>query len=124
MDTLKKIVWLGNSLENLQNFPEDVKDIVGYALPKAQKGLTPKNTKPLTGIKPTVMEIVVPYDSNAYRAVYTTKIGEVIYVLHCFQKKSKHGVKTPPKDLDLIKQRLKVAEEDHKINYQTKKRGE
>lgn len=109
MDTLKKIVWLGNSLENLQNFPEDVKDIVGYALHKSQDGLTPKNTKPLTGIKPTVMEIVVPYDGNAYRAVCTTKIGEVIYVLHCFQKNSTQGIKTPKPDIDLIEKRLKDA---------------
>lgn len=109
MDILKKIIWLGDSRETLCGFPEDVKDIVGYALHKVQEGLFPKNAKPLTGFKPAVTEIVTPYDKNAYRTVYTTKIGETLYVLHCFQKKSTQGIKTPKHEIDLIQQRLKEA---------------
>lgn len=109
MDLLKKIIWMGDSQKNLRDFPEDVKDIVGYALHKVQEGLFPKNAKPLSGFKPAVMEIVTAYDGNAYRAVYTTKIGETIYVLHYFQKKSTQGIKTPKHEIDLIQQRLKEA---------------
>lgn len=109
MDILKKIIWLGDSQKNLRDFPEDVNDIVGYALHKVQEGLIPKNVKALTGFKPAVMEIVTAYDANAYRTVYTTKIGDVVYVLHCFQKKSTQGIKTPKHEINLVQQRLKEA---------------
>ena len=56
------------------------------------------------------MEIVCNYDTNTFRAVYTVKIGDLVYILHCFQKKSKHGIKTPKQEIDLIKQRLREAE--------------
>jgi len=65
-----------------------------------------------------VLEIIENFDGDTYRAVYTVKFQKVVYVLHCFQKKSKHGIKTPQHDIDLIKQRLKIAEEDYKANYQ------
>ena len=68
-----------------------------------------------------VLEITENFTGGTYRAVYTVRFQKVIYVLHCFQKKSKHGIKTPRQDFDLIKQRLKVAEEDYTTNY---KRGE
>ena len=71
-----------------------------------------------------MLEIIEDSRGDTYRAVCTVKFDEVVYVLHCFQKKSKHGIETPPRDLDLIKQRLKTAEEDYKTNYQTNKRGE
>ena len=100
MDIPKKLVWLGISLDDLKDFPEEVKDAVGYALHKVQEGLTPRNVKHLTGFKPAVMEIVSSYDTNTYRAVYTTKIGGIVYVLHCF---------APKQDIDLIEQRLKEA---------------
>lgn len=63
------------------------------------------------------MEIIENFSSGTYRAVYTVRFEKVIYVLHCFQKKSRHGIKTPKQDMDLIKQRLKLAEEDYKANY-------
>ena len=71
----------------------------------------------MKGLKPTVMEIVSDYDTNTYRTVYTVKIGAVVYVLHCFQKKSKSGIKTPKKDIDLINRRLKAVEEDYAAKY-------
>lgn len=109
MNTLKKVVWLGDSLKKLQQFPEEIKDSVGYALYKAQEGLVPKNAKPLKGIKPATLEILSTNDTGTYRAVYTVKVSDVIYVLHCFQKKSKQGIKTPKKEIDLIKRRLQEA---------------
>ena len=110
MKTVKKAIWLGDSLKVLKNFPEDVQDSIGYSLHKAQEGILPRNAKTLKGFKPTVMEIVSDYKANTYHAVYTVKLSDVVYVLHCFQKKSKKGIKTPKQELDLIKQRLREAE--------------
>lgn len=115
MDTMKNIRWVGDSLKSLKEFPGEVMDIVGYALHKVQTGEIPKNVKPLKGFKPTVMEIVADYNTNTYRAMYTVKIGELVYVLHCFQKKSKQGIKTPKQEVELIRNRLREAEEIDKI---------
>lgn len=106
---MKEVVWVGSSLEDLCKFPEDVQDEIGYALYQAQLGFKAKNAKPLTGIESGVMEIVSDFDKNTYRAVYATKIGDVIYVLHSFQKKSTKGISTQKKDIHLIEQRLKEA---------------
>lgn len=99
------------SLEVISEFPEEVKDEIGYALYEAQLGKKSNKAKPLTGIGSGIMEIVSDFDKNTYRSVYTVKIGEVIYVLHCFQKKSKQGIATPKQEIDLIKQRLKDAKQ-------------
>lgn len=106
---MKEVVWMGSSLEDLCEFPEDVQDEIGYALYQAELGLKAKNAKPLTGIDSGIMEIVSDHDKNTFRAVYATKIGEVIYVLHGFQKKSTKGISTPKKDINLIEHRLKDA---------------
>lgn len=111
MEVEKKIVWVGDSLKHLRELPEQLKDSIGYSLHKVQMGLTPKNAKPLKGIKPAVMEIVSDHNTDTYRTVYTIKIASVVYVLHCFKKKSKQGIKTPKFELDLIKQRLLEAQE-------------
>jgi len=110
---VNKIIWLGDSLKNLKSFPEKVKDEFGYNLHKVQTGLIPNNAKLMKGFKLSVMEITCNFDTNTYRTMYTTKIGNEIYVLHCFQKKSKKGIETPKHEIDLIKQRLNDAE---KIN--------
>lgn len=114
MKTLKKLIWIGDSLKKLKEFPEEVKDSIGYSLHKVQEGVVPKNAKPLKGLKPAVMEIVSNYDTNTYRAVYTVKIGDIAYVLHCFQKKSNQGIKTPKREMGLIRQRLQEAEAIYK----------
>ncbi len=120
---MKILSFIGSSKKDIQEFPEDVKDDVGYALFQVQLGETPASAKPLKGLGPGLLEIIEDSREGTYRAVYTVKFEEVVYVLHCFQKKSKHGIKTPAQDLDLIKRRLKIAEEDHRANYETKKRG-
>ena len=106
---------MGSSRKDLKEFPEQVQDMVGHALFTIQCGKKPREAKPLNGFGSGVLEIVSNYDSNTYRAVYTVRLTEGIYVLHCFQKKSKHGIKTPQKETDLIKQRLNQAiEQDRK----------
>ena len=106
---LRPLVWMGDALDNIRLFPQEVRTAVGYALQLVQAGETPASAKPFKGVASAVYEIVKRYDTDTYRAVYTVKIGEKIYVLHVFQKKPKQGIKTPQPDIDLIKQRYKDA---------------
>jgi len=114
----KPVIWMGSSHEEWRSFPDEVQDVMGYALHLAQCGEKANNTKPLTGFKgASVMEITDEYDGNAYRAVYTVKFQDVVYVLHVFQKKSKKGITTPKSHIQLIEQRLKRAKEYHDQHY-------
>lgn len=108
----KAIVWMGDSLETLKEFPEDVKDLVGHALRQAQRGNKHPAAKPLKGFKGAgVLEVVTDSDGDTYRAVYSVRIGRKIYVLHAFKKKSNKGIRTPRKDIELIISRYRRAEE-------------
>lgn len=90
--------------------PDDVQDTFGYALHLAQVGKKHEQAKPLKGFGSAgVLEAVEDSGGSAYRAVYTVKFSEAVYVLHCFQKKSTHGIATPKPDMDLILERLKTA---------------
>ncbi len=110
-DNPKPIVWIGTSRRDLKTFPKQVRSDIGQALYSAQLGETDPATKPLKGLGgASVMEIVDRYDTNTYRAVYTVQFSEVIYVLHSFQKKSKSGIATPKKDIELIRRRLAEAQ--------------
>jgi phage-related protein len=96
---------------DLKAFPKRVRSDIGQALYTAQMGETDPAAKPLKGFGgASVMEIVDRHDTNTYRAVYTVQFADVIYVLHAFQKKSKRGISTPQKDLDLIRGRLAEAQ--------------
>ena len=108
--SLKPLVWLGNALGVLKTFPSAVQDEVGYALYLAQRGEKHISAKPLKGLGPGVLEVVSDHRGNTFRAVYTVRLGERIYVLHAFQKKSKRAVATPQAEIDLIRRRLKLAE--------------
>jgi phage-related protein len=111
----KPLSWVGRSLDELKDLPEPVRRSFGYALRFAQAGATPDHTKPLKGfIGAGVIEIVENFDGNSFRAVYTVRLAGVIYVLHCFQKKSKKGIETPKQTIELIQQRLRLAEAMHK----------
>ena len=112
---INNIVWVGSSLKDLRSFPAEVKDIIGYALYQAQVGRKAPSAKPLAGFGgASVIEIVGDYQTDTYRAVYTVRFSGGVYVLHAFQKKSKKGIATPKPDLELIRNRLKVAEEDYR----------
>jgi phage-related protein len=94
---------------------------MGNALGIAQFGGTAPAAKPLKGLGPGVLEIVESRDGNAYRAVYTVRFERAVYVLHAFQKKSPSGIRTAKRDVDLVAQRLRTAEEDYKEHYGTSK---
>jgi len=114
----KPVIWIGSSHEDWQTFPDDVQDVMGYALHLAQCGEKAHNSKPLTGFKgASVLEILDDYQGDTYRAVYTVKFQEAVYVLHAFQKKSKKGIATPKSELELIEARLRKAKEHHDQHY-------
>lgn len=109
----KPVRWVGSSKQDLSAFPEDVKRRVGGALWEAQTGGKAPYAKPLKGFGGAgVLEVVDDFDGDTYRAAYTVRFVGIVYVLHAFQKKSKHGAATPKTDIELIRQRLKRAEED------------
>jgi phage-related protein len=115
----KPIEWIGSCLKDLRAFPEEVKDAVGVALDVAQQGDKHESAKPLQGFGGAgVLEIIDDFDGETYRAVYTVKFKEIVYALHAFQKKSKKGISTPKEEIDLVKKRLKAAEEHYQENYE------
>ncbi len=111
--TKRDLSFVGNSLKDLQGFPQKVKRQVGFDLDIVQGGDTPSSAKQLKGFS-GVMELVERYNKDTYRAVYVVNIDDIIYVLHCFKKKSKQSIKTPKADIDLIKQRLKEVKKESK----------
>lgn len=99
----------------MQALPTGVRRTFGLALYAAQAGVTPPIAKPLKGFGGAgVLELLEDDRSGTYRAVYTVRFATAVYVLHVFQKKSKHGIATPRRDLDLIEERLRTAEAIHR----------
>jgi len=114
MEAQKPVRWIGSAYEYWKAFPEEVQDVMGYALDRAQQGGKAGNVKLLKGFKgATVLEIVDDFGGNTWRAIYTVQFKGFIYVLHAFQKKSKKGVATSKSDIRLIEQRLKEAREHY-----------
>ena len=111
MAKLKDVVWIGSSLKDLKAMPEGVQGDVGFILDRVQRGLFHKDIKPLKGLS-GVQEIRVDFDKDTYRTVYVLNLGDRIYVLHVFKKKSKQGIATPKPDMDVIRARLKTAKEE------------
>ena len=109
---------MGDSRKQLQSFPPEVRRSIGSALYDAQKGTKAPSAKPFKGVGSGVFEIAVRFDTNAYRVVYAVQIGEQLYVLHAFQKKSKSGSKTPPQDVELITRRYRQAIEMENENHE------
>ena len=110
----KPIEWAPGALRDLRAFPKQVRVGIGRALQFAQAGDKHPAAKALKGFAgASVLEIVVDHDHATYRAVYTVRFKDAVYVLHTFQKKSKHAIGTPRREMDLIRERLKWAEQRH-----------
>jgi phage-related protein len=119
--TLKPLEWIASSKVDLDAFPGPARREAGYALYLAQTGTRGLKAKPLKGFGGAgVLEVVADHDTNAFRAVYTVRFAKAIYVLHAFQKKSKKGTATSKSDIDLIKQRLKIAADHYERLYGSK----
>ena len=111
---LKSVVWIGRSKSDFLEFPDEVKAVVGYALYVAQRGGKHPDAKPLQGFGGAgTLEVVTDHRGDTFRTVYTVRLAGRVYVLHAFQKKSKSGIKTPKGEIELLKARLKRAEEEH-----------
>ena len=113
----KPLEWAGSSKRDLLGFPDEVRRNVGYALGLAQLGGKHPASKVWHGEGPGVFEVVESDEGNAYRAVYTVRFAKAVYVLHCFQKKSPTGIKTAKTDVDLIRQRLKAAQQHYEVHH-------
>ena len=114
-DPERPLIWIGSSRRDLRGFPRQVRRDVGKALYAAQQGEIDPAAKPLQGLGGrSVLEVVADHDGDTWRAVYTVRFQEAIYVLHAFQKKSKKGIATPKKEIDLIHRRLAEAERLHR----------
>src|ERR1039457_2211585 len=111
MGNQKPLEWIGSSHKDLMALPVSVRQFFGYALSLAQSGDQHDAAKPLQGFHGAgVLEVVENDVGGTYRAVYTVKFKEAVFVLHCFQKKSKRGIATPKENMDIINARLKIAE--------------
>lgn len=110
-ETEKPLVWIGSSKKDLMALPDGVRTFFGHSLHFAQHGERHEAAKVLKGFGSAgVLEIVENVGGDTYRAVYTVKFEDAVFVLHCFQKKSKRGIATPKADMEIIRARLKVAE--------------
>ena len=111
----KPVVWIGTSREDVRAFPDEVRRGVGVALREAQDGGKSHAAKPLRGFSgASMLEVVDDFDGDTYRAVYTVRFADAVYVLHAFQKKSRRGRETPRHEMELIRRRLSVAEDVHR----------
>ena len=118
----KPLDWVGSSKKDFVGFPEPVKDEMGNALGLAQFGGRHPSAKPWKGQGAGVFEVVEDHAGDTYRAVYTVRFKEVVYVRHAFQKKSPKGIKTAQIDVDLVERRLKAAQQDYEARYGKPKR--
>lgn len=109
---------MGDSRKRLREFPKEVREEIGHAIYLAEFG----QTHPLAGRMQgyNAIEVVADFDGDTFRGVYTTKFEDSVYVLHCFQKKSRKGSKTPMEDLNLIKKRLRDAEHHYKASKKSR----
>ncbi len=115
---LRFVRWVGSARKDMRALPDAVKQVFGYALFVAQCGGKHPHAKPLKGFGDAgVLEVVEDHSGDSYRAVYTVRFSEVVFVLHAFQKKSKRGAETDQQDIDLIRARLMRAVADHKRDF-------
>ena len=114
---LKPVQWVGSSKSDLKRFLDAVQDRMGFAIYQAQAGLRHRNAKPLKGFGSGVLEVVARHDGDTFRAVYTVRFETAVYVLHAFQKKARRGIATPKQELDLVRRRLRVAEQHYRNTH-------
>ncbi len=107
----RPISWIKAALKEFEKFPEGAQSVCFNALTIAAEGGKADIVKPLHGLGPGVLEIALPFRGNAYRVVYAVQLGDEVWVVHAFQKKSTQGIKTPQREIELIKDRLKRVKE-------------
>lgn len=113
----KPLHWVASALKDITRFPANVQRSLGFALSAAQYGGKHFAAKPWKGEGPGVLEVVKDYDGDTYRAIYSVRFARAVYVLHAFQKKSPRGIETRQSDVDLVRERLKLAQRDYEERY-------
>ncbi len=111
MRDTRPISWLKGARKDFENFPQGAQIEMARALTILAEGQMPDIAKPLTGLASGVMELALRYRGDAFRVVYALQIGDDIWVIHAFQKKSKSGIRTRKREIDLIRERLKQLRE-------------
>ncbi|OGL63679.1 MAG: addiction module toxin RelE [Candidatus Tectomicrobia bacterium RIFCSPLOWO2_12_FULL_69_37] len=118
---MRDLIFLGDSLKRFRRLPQEVQDDIAFALIRAQEGKRHDSAKPLKGFGgASVLEVAEDHNKETYRAVYTTKFEDAIYVLHVFQKKSKRGIETPRNEMEIIISRLKALEKEQESGRKRK----
>jgi|SRR5208282_6078107 len=107
----RPISWLKAALKEFETFPQTAQSICLAALTIAAEGGKADLAKPMHGMGSGVFEIALPHTGNAFRVVYAVQLGADIWVVHAFQKKSTHGIKTPRRETDLVRYRLQRLKE-------------
>jgi phage-related protein len=124
MASLKLVEWIASSRDDLRSFPRTIRAAMGEAIYRAQRGGEHPAAKVLKGFGGRgVLEVVDNHAGSTFRAVYTVRFAGVVYVLHAFQKKAKKGIATPKQDIDLIRGRLKRAEDHYRATYEMRTRS-
>jgi phage-related protein len=113
----KPLDWVGSSKRDFLEFPNPVKDEMGNALGVAQFGSTHPSAKPWKGQGSGIFELVENHDGDTYRAIYTVRFQDVVYVLHAFQKKSPNRIRTAQLDIGMVERRLKIAQQDYQVRH-------
>lgn len=109
--TTREIAWIKAAKKELGKFPAPAQRIMARALTVAAEGGKVDTAKPMKGTGAGVFEIALPYRSDAFRVVYAVQLGDTLWVVHAFQKKSSAGIKTSKQDIDLIRARLRWLKE-------------
>ena len=110
---MRQISWIRAAFKEFDSFPQAVQEQIKFALQIAAKGQMADTAKPMKGLGSGVFEVALPHRGDAFRAVYAVQIGADIWVAHAFQKKSTQGIKTPKREIDVIRERLKRLKETY-----------
>jgi phage-related protein len=108
---MRKVSWVKAALKEFGSFPQAVQEQMKFALQIAAHGQMADISKPMKGFEGGIYEIAVPYRSDAFRTIYAVKLGDELWVVHAFQKKSTQGIKTPKREIDLVHDRIKRIKE-------------
>lgn len=104
---MKGVEWLGDSQQVFRDFPEEVHDYLGYAIRQVQQGDYPACAKPLAEVGPGIYELKKRHRRVAYRVAYIAKLDSYVYVLHCFTKDAREGIRTRDREIRVIRQRYR-----------------
>ena len=111
---MKPVEWIGSRYRDFRAFPDPVQDTMGFALCLARVGQRHGSSKPLKGLGGAgVLEIVEDHQGDTWRAVYTVRFDNAVYVSHVFQEKARKGIKTPQEEIEGVRRRLRIAEQEH-----------